>query len=78
MKYFYLFLVFSLIGCSKEYTIEESIDGLILSSNATTRIINQTTTLNLVKNNGDDVTADATFYVNGVALPSNSFTKNEV
>jgi thiol-disulfide isomerase/thioredoxin len=78
MKYFYFLLIFSVLGCSKEYIIEESIDGLILSSNATTRIINQTTTLHLVKNNGDDVTDDATFYVNGVALQSNSFTKDVV
>ena len=49
-----------------------------MSSNATTRIINQTTSLQLIKNNGDDVTANATFYVNGVALTSNTFTKNQV
>lgn len=78
MKYFYFLLIFSLLGCSKEYIIEESIEGLILSSNATTRIINQTTSLQLIKNNGDDVTANATFYVNGVALTSNTFTKNQV
>ena len=78
MKYFYFLLIFLLVGCSKEYVIEESIDGLILSSNATTRIINQSTTLQLIKNNGDDVTAEATFYVNGVAIPSNTFSKNEV
>lgn len=78
MKYFYFLLIFLLVGCSKEYVIEESIDGLILSSNATTRIINQSTTLRLIKNNGDDVTAEATFYVNGVAIPSNTFSKNEV
>jgi thiol-disulfide isomerase/thioredoxin len=78
MKYCYFLLIFSLLGCSKEYTILESIDGLILSSNETTRIINQTTTLHLVKNNGDEVTDETTFYVNGVALPSNTFIKNEV
>jgi len=78
MKYSYFLLIFLLVGCSKEYIIEESIEGLILSSNATTRIINQSTTLRLIKNNGDDVTAEATFYVNGVAIPSNTFSKNEV
>ncbi len=78
MKYCYFLLIFSLFGCSKEYTILESIDGLILSSNETTRIINQTTTLHLVKNNGDEVTDETTFYVNGVALTSNTFIKNEV
>jgi hypothetical protein len=76
MKYFYFFFIFLLLSCSKEYTIEESIDGLILSSNETSRIINQTTTLRLTKNNGEEVTTEATFFVNGVEIPSNSFTKN--
>ena len=78
MKYFYLLFIFSLLGCSKDYIIEESIEGLILSSNETTRIVNQTTTLRLIKNNGADVTAQATFYVNGVALTANTFTKSQV
>ena len=77
MKYCSLLILFIFFGCSKEYTVLESIDGLILSSNETTRIINQTTTLRLVKNNGEEVTNATTFYVNGVALPSNTFTKNE-
>ena len=78
MKYCSLLILFIFFGCSKEYTVLESIDGLILSSNETTRIINQTTTLRLVKNNGEEVTNATTFYVNGVALPSNTFTKSEV
>lgn len=78
MKYCYLLILFAFFGCSKDYTILESIDGLILSSDETTRIINQTTTLRLVKNNGEDVTDATTFYVNGIALPANTFTKSEV
>lgn len=78
MKYFYFLFIFFLLGCSKDYIIEESIEGLILSSNETSRIINQTTTLRLIKNNGVEVTAEATFYVNGVALTSNTFTKSQV
>jgi hypothetical protein len=77
-NYFYfLFLILS-ISCSKDYTVLESIDGLILSTNQTSKIINQITTLKLVKNNGENVTSEADFYVNGVKLESNSFTKNEV
>lgn len=78
MKYFYFIALIFLMGCSKEYTILESIDGLILSSNETTRILNQTTTLKLIKNNGEEVTSQTTFYVNGEALTSNTFTKSEV
>jgi thiol-disulfide isomerase/thioredoxin len=78
MKCFYFLFILSFLGCSKDYIIEESIEGLILSSNETTRIINQTTTLRLIKNNGTEITADATFYVNGEALASNTFTKSQV
>ncbi len=65
-------------SCSKDYTILESVDGLILSANETTRILNQTTTLKLIKNDGEDVTNEADFYVNGVLLDSNTFTKDVV
>ncbi len=78
MRYIYIISLFIFFGCSKDYTILESVDGLILSSNETTRIINQTTTLNLKKNNGEDVTAEAIFYVNGILLESNTFTKSEI
>lgn len=78
MKYIYFIAVFVLMGCSKDYTVLESIDNLLLASNETTRIINQTTTLKLFKNNGEEVTDDAVFYVNGVVLSANEFTKDEV
>lgn len=79
MKNYFYFLFFTLfISCSKDYTVLESIDGLILSANQTSKIINQSTTLKLVKNNGENVTSEADFYVNGVKIESNSFTKNEV
>lgn len=78
MKYFSVIFLFILLGCSKEYTILESVDGLFLSANETTRIINQTTKLKLVKNNGDDVTLQSVFFVNGVKLDGNEFTKAEI
>lgn len=79
MKKFLSFLVFTLlISCSKDYTILESIDGLILSADENTRIINQATTLKLVKNNGEDITTQAEFFVNGIKIESNTFSKDEV
>lgn len=79
MKKFLSFLVFALLlSCSKDYTILESIDGLILSANENTRIINQATTLKLVKNNGEDITVQAEFFVNGIKIDSNTFIKNEI
>ena len=38
---------------NKEYEILESVDGLILSADSYTKIINQTTTLTLKKGNGE-------------------------
>lgn len=79
MKKFLGLLVFTLLlSCSKDYTILESIDGLILSAEENTRIINQTTTLKLAKNNGEDITTQAEFFVNGIKIDANTFTKNEV
>lgn len=78
MKYLCLISLFFLTACTKDYNVLESIDNLLLSSNQTTKIINQLTTLKLIKNNGEEVTDEATFYVNGVALQSNTFTESEV
>ena len=78
MRYLYFVSLFLFFSCSKDYTILESVDGLILSANETTRILNQTTTLKLINNNGEEVTSDAVFYVNGVPLSSNTFTKDAV
>ncbi len=77
MRYLSLFFLLVVFGCSRDYTILESVDGLLLTANESTRVINQTTTLKLLKNTGEDITSQAVFYVNGEALDSNQFTKNE-
>ena len=74
MRYLRFLILLVIFGCSKDYTILESIDGLILSVDQSTKIINQTATFKLQKNNGEDVTNQADFFVNGLALESNSFT----
>jgi thiol-disulfide isomerase/thioredoxin len=79
MKKIISFLILCVsISCSKDYTVLESIDGLILSSDQNTKIINQSTTLKLVKNNGEDVTAQAEFFVNGGKITTNVFSKQDV
>ena len=72
-----LSLTFIIIGCNKEYEILESVDGLILSADSYTKIINQTTTLTLKKGNGEDVTNQSEFYVNGQKINNNTFVKSE-
>lgn len=69
--------IFTTLGCNKEYEILESVDGLILSADSYTKIINQTTTLTLKKGNGEDVTNQSEFYVNGQKINNNTFVKSE-
>lgn len=78
MKYLQLFILLILFGCSKDYTILESVDGLILSADQTTKIVNQTITFKLQKNNGENVTDSAVFFVNGEQIDGNTFSSNQV
>lgn len=78
MKYLQFLLLFVFLGCSKDYTILESVDNLILSADQSTRIINQTTTFKLQKNNGENITANTVFYVNGTMINGNTFTTDQV
>lgn len=78
MKYFNILFLLIVFGCSKDYTILESIDDLILSADQSTKIINQTTTFKLLKNNGEDVTELTTFYVNDVEIDGNTFTSSQI
>ena len=78
MKYLQLLLLFVFLGCSKDYTILESVDNLILSADQSTKIINQTTTFKLQKNNGENITDNTVFYVNGTMINGNTFTTDQV
>lgn len=73
----FISLIFITLGCNKEYEILESVNGLILSADNYTKIINQTTTLTLKKGSGEDVTAESEFYVNGQKIDNNTFVKSE-
>jgi thiol-disulfide isomerase/thioredoxin len=73
-----LVVSFLMVSCSEDYTIKESIESISLSTSASSKTIGETMLLTVSTNSGLDVTNDATFYVDNVAIDGNSFTSNEI
>jgi thiol-disulfide isomerase/thioredoxin len=69
-------LVFS--SCSTDYEILKSYEAIILTADSSTKVIGQDITFTVKDSEGNDLTADATIYVDGVALEGNTFTSATV
>ena len=77
------FLTYLFISCGSNETIGGSagnvdevnpeVTSIVLSSNSNTVNLNDTITLNLVTNTGEQVTSSAEFYLDGVSISSNSY-----
>jgi len=77
------FLTYLFISCGSNEPIGGSagnvdevnpeVTSIVLSSNSNTVNLNDTITLNLVTNTGEQVTSSAEFYLDGVLISSNSY-----
>ncbi len=78
MKYLFsvcaLFAVL-LSGCQSEYTIDQSI-STTLSADVSLQLIDEAISFRLLNIDGDDLTDEATFYVDGVAIDGHAFTSS--
>ncbi|WP_211223397.1 peptide-N-glycosidase F-related protein [Flavobacterium soli] len=65
-----------LLSCSKDED-EAGISSVVLSATATTVQVGDMTTFTLLANTNEDVTSTATFFVDDVEIPSNTFSPTE-
>jgi len=73
-KFFMLFLSFGLLfSCSSS---EDSDVTINLSSNFTSRYVNEVAVLTVTTSDGNDVTSSSTFKVNGETISGNSFSSS--
>ena len=72
-------LIISIIffQCSKEYEILKNIEGISIEADSNVKQLGETTTLSLIDNEGNSLTDQAKFYVNGELINGNTFVKNE-
>ncbi|OIQ21658.1 MAG: hypothetical protein BM557_02350 [Flavobacterium sp. MedPE-SWcel] len=80
-KSLFLFIAFASIlfsSCSSDYTILESIGSTILTADSSVKTINEDITFTVKDNDGNDLTAEATIYVDGSAIEGNTYTSATV
>jgi uncharacterized protein (UPF0333 family) len=65
-------------GCSTDYEILKSFNAIILTADSSTKTIGQEITFTVKDNDGQDLTNDATIFVNGVAIEGNTLTSATV
>lgn len=73
--FFILFLIF--IQCNKEYDILPNIEGISIVVDKNVKQLGEATVLNLINNEGESLTNEAIFFVNGNPIDGNTFVKNE-
>ncbi|AXG73491.1 hypothetical protein DVK85_04285 [Flavobacterium arcticum] len=78
-----LFLFFALASillssCSSDYEILKSADSIILTADSSIKIIDESIVFTVKDNDGNDLTEDATIYIDGNTLEGNTFTSSTV
>jgi len=63
-----------LTGCTSDYIILPSISDVIITADSSVKLVNNTITFTVKDNLGTNLTSDAVFYVNNVAIEGNTFT----
>jgi hypothetical protein len=70
--------LFALAGCTSDYTVLPSANGIILTADRSARAVGESITFTAKDNTNADLTADSEFYVNDVPVVGNTFTTETV
>ena len=73
-----VFALFLLNSCSEDYKILESVNEIFVTADNSFTLINNEIIFSTQTINGDDITSESTFYVNGELLIGNTFTSSTV
>lgn len=73
-----LVTVLLIAGCATDYEILPSNGSISLTADSSVKIIGSTMTFTVKSNEGDDLTADAEFYVDNVKIEGNTYTSDVV
>lgn len=73
-----VFALFLLNSCSEDYKILESVNEIFVTADNSFTLINNEIIFSTQTINGDDITSESTFYVNGELLVGNTFTSSTI
>ena len=73
-----VFALFLLNSCSEDYKILDSVNEIFVTADNSFTLINNEIIFSTQTINGDDITSESTFYVNGELLIGNTFTSSTV
>ncbi|RXR31835.1 hypothetical protein EQG68_09185 [Flavobacterium piscinae] len=71
-------LVLTLFSCSSDYTILDPVESISLTADSSVKVIGETITFSVTTNGGNDITDEATIYVNDTEINGNNFTGSEI
>ena len=73
-----LLTVFAFAGCSTDYTVLKSVEGVVLTADSSAKTVGETITFTVKDNSNADVTDEAVISVNNVVIEGNTLTSAEV
>jgi hypothetical protein len=73
-----LVTVLFIAGCATDYDILPSSGSISLTADSSVKLVGGTITFTVKSNEGDDLTADAEFYVDNVKIEGNTYTSDVV
>lgn len=65
-------------GCGTDYEILSSYESIILTADSSVKKFGETITFTVRNGQGDDLTEDAVFYIDGVEIEGNTYSSDEV
>lgn len=65
-------------GCGTDYEILQSYENIVLTADSSVKVIGETVTFNLKDSEGNDLTEDAVFYIDGTEINGNTFVSDVV
>ncbi|KAF2520145.1 Omp28-related outer membrane protein [Flavobacterium salilacus subsp. salilacus] len=68
----------TLMGCNSNYEILQSQGSVILTADSSIKVVGETITFTVKDNEGNDLTEEAVFYVDGEMMGDNTFTSDVV
>lgn len=72
------FVTLSIAGCSTDYEILKSVEGVILTADSSTKVIGEPITFTVTQNDGTNLTDEASITVDGNPITGNTFTSETV
>ncbi len=73
-----LLATFAFSGCSTDYTVLKSVEGVVLTADSSAKTVGETITFTVKDNSNTDVTGEAAISVNGIVIEGNTLTSAEV